>query len=119
MTLDDAIAIYAERTLDRVERAALCHAIAADTAHALDALALTVAQRYMNGSLTFEIADAVMNDLFAHGCELSEIPSLMYSIYEAFDDGEYVHREDPPGTDSEVKYTRPQLARVLEHAGAI
>jgi hypothetical protein len=118
VTLDDAIAIYAKRSLDREERTALCREAAADPADALDALALAVAQRYMKGHLGFEIADAVMNDLFAHSCELREIPKLMYSIYEVFDDGEYLHREDPPGTDPEAKYTRPQLARILDAAGA-
>jgi hypothetical protein len=37
----------------------------------------------------------------------------MQSVYEAFDAGEYYHREDPPGTDPERRYTRPQLEKLL------
>jgi hypothetical protein len=46
------------------------------------------------------------------------LPDLMCNIYDAFDAGEYQHREDPPDTDPEIKYTRPLLTKVLTRCGA-
>jgi hypothetical protein len=114
MTIDDAISILAtESFLSPSGVDALCNHFECPRPVALDTLARDVAQRYMDGHVSFEIADAFMNSMFAHAVRGSEIPRFMYSVYEAFDAGEYHHQQDPLGTDSEEKYTRPQLARIL------
>ena len=118
MDVDAAIAVCAERFMSIPEVEALCAQLGSKDAHPLDALALDIAQRYMGGTLSFEVADTFMNSIWSYSCSRAEIPALMYSIYQAFDAGEYRHRNDPEGTDSEIKYTRPELARILHEAGA-
>jgi hypothetical protein len=85
----------------------------------LDRLSLHLAARYHAESLNFETADRVANRIWGllHNSKpISELvfPDITLEIYEAFDAGEYYHRDDPPGTDPEIKYTRPLIERALQ-----
>lgn len=89
----------------------------------LDELSYVVASRYSANEIDFEEADAVMNALWAV-CVSNEfwadydrtIPPVTNAVYLAFDAGEYDRESDPPGTDPEVKYTRPLIEAFLaEH----
>jgi hypothetical protein len=89
----------------------------------LDELSYVVASRYSANEIDFEVADAVMNALWV-ACVSEEfwadydrtIPPVTNAVYLAFDAGEYYRETDPPGTDPELKYTRPLIdAFLAEH----
>ena len=113
MTIDGALAICSERFLTREEVAELCSTTSADTNSALEALACEVARRYLDGITGFTPADTLMNDLFAHAALHSDLPPTFMRIYEAFDQGEYLHSGDDPGSDTEAVYTRPMLSALV------
>ena len=76
-----------------------------------------VAKRYVFGDLDFESADRAMNWLFGYSYALGEspgeMPDLARDIYEAFDEGEYLHEGDSYGDDPEAKYTLPKLREIV------
>ncbi|HEY7640591.1 MAG TPA: hypothetical protein VH814_12780 [Steroidobacteraceae bacterium] len=114
MTLDEAITLSADRDLSVEEVKMLLSSSATSSEVALNALSIDVARRYMSDRLSFQLADSLMNALWAFTVEHEDrIPSLLYSVYEAFDAGEYHHREDAPEIDPEKKYTRPQISQIL------
>lgn len=86
----------------------------------LDHISYVVASRYSANEIDFEIADAVINALRV-ACVSEEfwadydrtIPPATNAVYLAFDAGEYYRKTDPPGTDPEVKYTRPLIEAFL------
>ena len=87
---------------------------------ALEELALHVAQEYSNGRLSFEEADSIMNAAFAVATSAGfwaahdrSVPSMVFEVYQAFDEGEYHHPGDAPGIEPELKYTRPLVERFL------
>jgi hypothetical protein len=113
LNLEDALELCAERCLLRDEVAALCSALDGSESRVLDDASATVARRYLAGELTFDVADTFMNSVWGYALNLPELPKLMDAIYMAFDDGEYHHPGDPDDVDSELKYTRPELERIL------
>lgn len=80
-----------------------------------DAFSRRVAHRYAASRLDFEAADAAMNRLFAfsHSGEDDIFSGYAWSVFRAFDEGEYTHAGDPGGTDPEAKYTRAQIAAIV------
>ena len=86
----------------------------------LDHLSYVVASRYSANEIDFEVADAVMNALWV-ACVSEDfwadydrtIPPATNAVYLAFDAGEYYRTTDPPGTDPELKYTRPLIDAFL------
>jgi hypothetical protein len=86
----------------------------------LDELSYFVALRYSASEIDFEVANAVMNALWAV-CVSEEfwadydrtIPPATNTVYLAFDAGEYYRETDPPGTDPEFKYTKPLIDSFL------
>ena len=81
-----------------------------------DAFALHVAKAYMAGELGFEVADRAMNELYSYSYYDADrgMPEIAWAIFNAFDSGEFCHRGDSPDVDPELKYTRAQLAQVLD-----
>ncbi len=85
--------------------------------HVADTFARTVAVRYLDGQYTWEVADAIMNALNSAYINEDRVPTgLAYDIYTAFDEGEYLHFEDPEN-DGEPR-TRSLLAKLSGHLGA-
>lgn len=89
----------------------------------LDELSYFIASRYSANEIDFEVADAVMNALWAV-CVSDEfwadydrtIPPATNAVYLAFDAGEYYRETDPPGTYPKFKYTKPLIdAFLAEH----
>lgn len=83
-----------------------------------DAFARHVAREFIENRMPYEAADVAMSHLFVFACIEGEgdLPGHAREIFEAFDLGEYIHAGDPSGTNSERKYTRPKLRRLLEEA---
>ncbi|MGZ8290319.1 MAG: hypothetical protein ACXW2U_04005 [Telluria sp.] len=120
-----------QRLLEAAKNGCVPYALLKDTAiqtarsapDLLDELSYFVASQYSADQMDFEEADAVMNALWAV-CVSKEfwadhdrtIPLVTNAVYLAFDAGEYCRESDPPGTDPEVKYTKPLIDAVLaEH----
>lgn len=85
-------------------------------------LSLRVARRLVDGDLTFEAADNVMNWVWSYmvgrASDIGEstMPEPAYSIYDAIDAGEYEHSSDGPQVDPVQKYTIPGLKQILARA---
>ncbi len=85
-----------------------------------DTIALLLAEGFHRRELTFEFCDAVMNDVFSVAVaaidEWGEWKETFWSVYLAFDEGEYCHNqnhaEDPVET-----YTRPMIAEIVAKHG--
>ena len=80
-----------------------------------DALAKRIAHRYLDGSLDFDAADAAINNLhcFAFRPPEFEPGHYMWSVYHAFDAGEYLRPGDSPDISLADRYTRPQLLAIV------
>jgi hypothetical protein len=76
-----------------------------------DSFAKEVAQRYLDNSLEFDIADYAINCLSAWA-SLEEFSEFSWTIYRAFDEGEYLHPRQRPGTNEEL-YTKPMLRTAM------
>jgi hypothetical protein len=76
-----------------------------------DSFAKEVAQRYLDNSLEFDIADCAINCLSAWA-SLEEFSEFSWTIYRAFDEGEYLHPGQRPGTNEEL-YTKPMLRTAM------
>ena len=76
------------------------------------------ASKFLEGSLSFEDADGAMNGVWGAMLHYTTENNLQlvepcYSIYCAFDEGEYDHRD---GSDPVERYTRPALEDLLKNA---
>ncbi len=118
MTLDAALELCAQYFLDDAQVQELCLEIRSTQRHPLDALALAVARRYVDGDVSFEAAYRLTSSLWNFDLNSRHVPSLMRSVYEAFDEGDGRHGGDDAGTDPALKYTRPALAKILANASA-
>jgi hypothetical protein len=80
-----------------------------------DKMALHLAQGFNNNELPFEFCDAVVNDIHGIITFKNEIrPVLFWEIFLAFDEGEYYHNnKEGRSQDPVVKYTRPQIAQII------
>ena len=80
-----------------------------------------VASEYVASRLSFEAADAAVNWLhyFCYVDAERGIPDFSTAVHAAFDQGEYAHAGDLPGTDPVEKYTRPLLAQVATDYGSL
>jgi len=78
---------------------------------------ITVAERFLKKEIKFLEADTVANNLFALMIEKcgSSLPEPAYSIYLAFDAGEWHHPSDKKEDDPEDLYTIPDLAKILKN----
>ncbi|MNI99887.1 hypothetical protein D3C73_1590840 [compost metagenome] len=71
----------------------------------------------MDGSLTYEFCDDVMNGIINAVVEVSmteDMPQPAFSLYQAFDQGEWLRSDDPPGTDTGEKYTKPVVVKIMQ-----
>jgi hypothetical protein len=83
-------------------------------------VSLHVAQSFAGGRIDYVTGDRIMNSMINlvttkefFAISGGVVPALVLSIYQAFDEGEYVHSGDTPDVDTESKYTKPMIAAVL------
>jgi hypothetical protein len=76
-----------------------------------DRFACRVAQRYLEGSLSWDVASCAINCLSAW-TPLENFSNFSWAIYRAFDEGEYLHPGQQSGTNEEL-YTRPMLHEAM------
>ena len=101
--------------LDKTEVEAFCAREGITVTAFCDGLALRVAMGFAEGRLDYEYCDWVMNHLETlMVCQYDDVlPPLAFSIWEAFDEGEYVHPGDASEPQPEALYTRPRILEIL------
>lgn len=78
-----------------------------------DAFARHLAIAFHQKTLPFAFCDAVMNDLEAVITHADDVrPDLFWSVYLAFDAGEY-HRHADKSDDPVAEYTVPAIAAIV------
>lgn len=118
MTLDAILALCMTRTPTSEEMRSFCRAASLTVDDAVNSIALAVARRYALGSIDYATGDKAMNCLYSYAfLQENRLPSPMYEVYLAFDEGEYVHRGDSKDVEPEAKYTRPMIAKILQSHG--
>lgn len=101
-------------TLTALSTIAMGYGIGADDL--LNELSSRLAVDYLSGSLTYDFCDQVINGLFEAITDLgvqNGLPEPAFALYKAFDQGEWVRQEDPPGIAPGEKYTRPQVVAIM------
>ncbi|CAG4893541.1 hypothetical protein [Paraburkholderia gardini] len=76
-----------------------------------DLCATSLAQDYLSGTQTFLFCDSAVNQLM--GLAGYEVPDLFLRVFEAFDAGEYRHRNDSVEIDPVDSYTGSMLRAAL------
>ena len=72
--------------------------------------------QFITGTRDFHYCDEVMNTFISDIIDLSmhaDMPKPAFSIYQAFDAGEYWHTGDDRDVFPWEKWTRPELERIL------
>ncbi|ALI04870.1 hypothetical protein C1Y08_05435 [Pseudomonas sp. FW306-02-F02-AA] len=44
---------------------------------------------------------------------VGDLPEPAFSLYHAFDQGEWIRSNDTPGTDPSEKYTKPMVLEIM------
>jgi hypothetical protein len=113
MTLDDAVALEPVAGRIYLDVEAMCASVGGAKSDALNRLALDLARRYIEGTVSFRVADAVINNIAMHSMRIAATlpgrttPEPMFSVFLAFDAGE-LHPEE--------RFTRPLLTAILAKA---
>jgi hypothetical protein len=82
----------------------------------LNELSVAVAEGYLQGSLIYDFCDGVMNGIINAVVEVgmtNDMPQPAFSLYQAFDQGEWIRSNDPPETDPSEKYTKPVVQEIM------
>ena len=98
-----------------------CRARGLSFRDACNEVAIEIARRFDSSAMSFHVADRVMNevqglivqDMVRHG-DGYKLPQPAWTIYLAFDEGEWDHGE--PG-DPVERFTKPLVRKALAEAG--
>jgi hypothetical protein len=101
--------------IDRAEIDSFCASEDIEVPDLCNRVALIVAERFNAGILSYEAGDGVMNAFFPLIVENQTVEPA-WSIYLAFDEGEYDHAGS---TDPVGSFTRPQIRKILDDAAQI
>lgn len=115
MTIDDLIKIARERSpgIDEIEAAA--RDLQMNVVQLYDVIAKSVATSFLRGELSYTDGDAAMNSLFGYAYPGGgpEFGRLAWQVYQAFDEGEYIHADEAIELQGEAK-TLALLAKIVE-----
>lgn len=98
------------------ELSVMCEHLQIDSRDLLNQLAISVARLFITGARDFHYCDEVMNIVISDIVDLSmhaDMPQPAFSIYQAFDAGEYWHSGDDRYVFPWEKWTRPELEIIL------
>ncbi|WP_426619791.1 hypothetical protein ACP3TY_09320 [Pseudomonas rustica] len=98
------------------ELSVMCEHLQIDSRDLLNQLAISVARLFITGARDFHYCDEVMNIVISDIVDLSlhaDMPQPAFSIYQAFDAGEYWHSGDDRNVFPWEKWTRPERDRIL------
>lgn len=80
-----------------------------------DSICLEIAQLFLRHEISWDEGDLVMNTLFSWAYDpkdMIEFSRFSWAVYHAFDEAEYVHPNDAPGTNPTVR-TASMLAAAM------
>ena len=119
MTLDEIIEKASEGPLTRETVEAFCAASGTTFPAFCDEFSRVVATGYFDGRLEFSFCDGAINNLYGFMMtDMTEapFPAYAYSVFLAFDEGEYHHSKDPPNASPVELYTKPMIAEIIANA---
>lgn len=102
------------------ELSVMCEHLQIESRDLLNQLAISVARLFITGTRDFHYCDEVMNTVISDIIDLSkhaDMPQPAFSIYQAFDAGEYWHTGDDRDVFPWDKWSRPELERILCEIG--
>ena len=117
--LESIIQQAAKGRISRADGESYCEAQGIQMTDMYNQVALTVAKRFQSGEMSYEDGDRVMNAIFAMmtddavNDQAAPYVEPAWSIYLAFDEGEYDHAGS---TDPVETFTRPQIRQLLNDA---
>ncbi|WP_434604382.1 hypothetical protein J3P91_11940 [Pseudomonas sp. Z4-7] len=94
----------------------ICERFAVAPHDVLNELSVAVAEGYLQGSLLYDFCNGVMNGIINAVVEVgmtNDMPQPAFSLYQAFDQGEWFRSNDPPETDPGEKYTKPVVEEIM------
>jgi hypothetical protein len=94
----------------------LCERFGVAPPDVLNELSVAVAEGYLQGSLLYDFCDGVMNGIINAVVEVgmtNDMPQPAFSLYQAFDQGEWFRSNDPKKTDPSEKYTKQVVEEVM------
>ncbi|WP_434677085.1 hypothetical protein J3P77_13190 [Pseudomonas sp. R1-18] len=94
----------------------LCERFGVAPHDVLNELSVAVAEGYLQGSLPYDFCDGVMNGIINAVIEVgitNDMPQPAFSLYQAFDQGEWFRSNDPPETGPSEKYTKEVVAEIM------
>lgn len=112
-----ALAMEAEaNNLSLSDLGATCEKYGVAPEDVLNELSVEIAEGFLSGSLIYDFCDGVMNGIIGAIVDLGmvgDFPQPAFSLYQAFDLGEWIRSNDPPETDPSEKYTRPVVLEIM------
>ncbi len=113
MTYDDLIERAKTGPVTVAQIDAFCAHASQSIGESLNACALKLARDYSARAVDFDTADVLANALFAFAASSgASIPDLMFSIFLAFDAGEF-YPDEIRDASPEDRFTRPEIERIL------
>ena len=115
MTIDDLMRKAADDPFVAADIDAVCAEHGLTLGELFDAISRRIARGYASGEFPFGFCDGVMNHLYSFMLLNHDMtpPDFSYSVFLAFDEGEYQHRDDPEDSSPEELYTKPMIAEIL------
>jgi hypothetical protein len=117
MDISAVVREAAEQGLSREQVEALCSESGFQWAQFLDEFSRFVAHAFAEGLLSYELADAAVNGLYAAAVE--DMTEYTWSVYLAFDAGEYYHPGDSREVDPVAEYTWPAIREIVGRDPAV
>lgn len=105
-----------ENNLTLTDLGATCEKYGVAPGDVLNELSVEIADGFLSGSLTYDFCDGVMNGIISAIVDLGmvgDFPEPAFSLYQAFDQGEWIRSNDPPETDPSEKYTKPMVLEIM------
>ena len=112
MTLDELLDVSPVGAISHQDITAYHAASGLTLVEALDAIARSVAGRYDARMVGYSKADAIMNGVFAFAATKGIIPPFMFSVFQAFDAGEF-YPDTVRDPSPEERFTRPLISAIL------
>ena len=116
--MDRLIIQASQGEIHRAAADLFCQANGMQPSELWNSMALSVAKAFQRGKVPFRDADAALNAIWSQMVVDAErhgdgfvLPEPAYSIYQAFDAGEYDHGDNE---DPVKKYTRQMIEQILE-----
>ena len=115
VTIDDLMHKAAGAPFMAADIDAACAEHSLTLGELFDAISRRIARGYVSGEFPFGFCDGVMNHLYSFMLLNHDMapPEYSYSVFLAFDEVEYQHRDDPEGSSPEELYTKPMIAEIL------